>query len=125
MQNKKYLASQEKIDETINALNLYRSGWANDIREAWQYAMPGALPLIFKLYALSGCIVLSLMQIKDGFYRDKMAMMMVRKQLEDLVTSKEFDEFSALGEAGICHVITTGTRHHIRVMFEVLEELTA
>lgn len=125
MQNKKYLASQEKIDETINALNLYRSGWANDIREAWQYAMPGALPLIFKLYALSGCIVLSLMQIKDGFYRDKMAMMMVRKQLEDLVTSKEFDEFSALGEADICHVITTGTRHHIRVMFEVLEELTA
>ncbi len=122
---KKYLASQEKIDETINALNLYRSGWANDIREAWQYAMPGALPLIFKLYALSGCIVLSLMQIKDGFYRDKMAMMMVRKQLEDLVTSKEFDEFSALGEADICHVITTGTRHHIRVMFEVLEELTA
>lgn len=122
---KKYLASQEKIDETINALNLYRSGWANDIREAWQYAMPGALHLIFKLYTLSGCIVLSLMQIKDGFYRDKMAMMMVRKQLEDLVTSKEFDEFSALGEAGICQVITTGTRHHIRVMFEVLEELTA
>ena len=125
MQNKKYLASQEKIDETINDLNLYRSGWANDIREAWQYAMPGALPLIFKLYALSGCIVLSLMQIKAGFYRDKMAMMMVRKQLEDLVTSKEFDEFSALGEAGICQVITTGTRHHIRVMFEVLEELIA
>ncbi len=125
MQNKKYLASQEKIDETINALNLYRSGWANDIREAWQYAMPGALPLIFKLYALSGCIVLSLMQIKDGFYRDKMAMMMVRKQLEDLVKSKEFDDFSALSEAGMCQVVTTGTRHHIRVMFEVLEELTA
>ena len=125
MQNKKYLATEEKITKTINDLNLYRSGWANDIREAWQYAMPGALPLIFKLYALSGCIVLSLMQIKDGFYRDKMAMMMVRKQLEDLVTSKEFDEFSALGEAGICQVITTGTRHHIRVMFEVLEELIA
>lgn len=125
MQNKKYLATEEKITKTINDLNLYRSGWANDIREAWQYAMPGALPLIFKLYALSGCIVLSLMQIKDGYYRDKMAMMMVRKQLEDLVTSKEFDEFSALGEAGICQVITTGTRHHIRVMFEVLEELIA
>lgn len=122
---KKYLATPEKITKTINDLNLYRSGWANDIREAWQYAMPGALPLIFKLYALSGCIVLSLMQIKDGYYRDKMAMMMAKKQLEDLVKSKEFDEFSALGEADICHVITTGTRHHIRVMFEVLEELIA
>lgn len=125
MQNKKYLASIEKIDETINALNQYRSGWSNDIREGWLCGMSGAVSLTFKLYALSGCIVLALEQVKKGCYRDKLAMMMVKKQLEDLVKSKEFDDFSVLSEAGACHVVTTGTRHHIRVMFEVLEELTA
>ena len=86
--------------------------------------MSGAVSLTFKLYALSGCIVLALEQVKKGCYRDKLAMMMVKKQLEDLVKSKEFDDFSVLSEAGACHVVTTGTRHHIRVMFEVLEELT-
>lgn len=125
MQNQKYLATPEKINETINALNLFRSGWANDIREGWQCAMSGALKLTYRLYELAGCIVLALELVKKGCYRDKLAMTMTQKQLEDVVKSKMFNDFSALSEAGMCHVVTTATRHHIRVMFEVLEELTA
>lgn len=124
MQNKKYLTTPEKIDETINTLTIYRSGWANDIREGWQCGISGAGMLIFKLYEIAGCIILALEQVKKGHYRDKLAMMMVYTQLEDFVKSKEFDDFSALSEAGMCHVVTIATKHHIAVMFEVLEELT-
>lgn len=49
---------------------------------------------------------------------------MTHNKLKKLVKSESFDNFAALGELGVCNVVTTGTRHHIRVMFEALELLT-
>ena len=112
------------VKEQITGLELYRSGWANDIREGWSCSVPGAKELLYKLYEISGCIILALQDVAKGHYRDKMAMIMTKQKLDELVKSKDFDDFSCLSEAGICHVITTGTKHHIRVMFECLEVLT-
>jgi len=112
-------------EETITALKMYRSGWANDIRENWGFS-PEANVITLTLYEISGCIVLALEQLhKHGRCRDKMAMVLLKKKLEKLVKSKIFDDFDLLGEIHACGVVTSGTKHHIRVMFEALEQLTA
>lgn len=114
------------VKESINALKLFRSGWANDIREGWDCSIPGAKELTFELYEISGSIILALEQVLAGKnYRDKMAMLMTKAKLERLVKSEDFDRLSILNEAGLSYVVTSGTRHHIRVMFECLEVLTA
>lgn len=113
------------VKESINALKLFRSGWANDIREGWDCSIPGAKELTFELYEISGSIILALEQVLAGNYRDKMAILMTKAKLERLVKSEDFDRLSILNEAGLSHVVTNGTKHHIRVMFECLEVLTA
>lgn len=115
----------EDVQKEIKALELFRSGWSNDIREGWDCSIPGSKEIIFELYEISGSIILALQSVLEGSYRDKMAMIMVRQKLEKLVKSETFSDFSAMTEAGMCKVITSGTKHHIRVMFEDLEILTA
>lgn len=113
------------IKKTINELKLYRSGWANDIREGWRNHMKGSQEIEFTLYEVSGCIILSLEDALAGRFRDKMALFLVKKKLEELVVSTDFKFFDELGKAHTCGVVTSGTKHHIRVMMEALEVLTA
>lgn len=113
------------IEKTINDLKCYRSGWANDIREGWNCHMKGSQEIEFTLYEVSGCIILSLEDALAGRFRDKMALFLVKKKLEELVVSTDFKFFDELGKAHACGVVTSGTKHHIRVMMETLEVLTA
>ena len=113
------------VKKTISDLKFYRSGWANDIREGWNVGMPGAQEILFELYEISGCVILSLEDVLDGRFRDKMALHLVYEKLNRLVSSKEFRCFDELGKMGACGVVTSGTKHHIRVMMETLEVLIA
>ena len=112
------------VREQINALESYRSGWANDIREGWDFATPETKKVLFELYEVSGNIILALQNILKGCYRDKMAMLLTLDKLQALNKSEEFDNLSILSEAGLSNVITNGTRHHIKIMFECLQVLT-
>lgn len=118
------LLSQD-MQKTLNDLQLYRSGWANDIREGWKGGTDDAAELTYEFYMISGSIILALQQVLQGHYRDKMAMVMTKAQLEKLVNSEPFKLFDELGKEGISNVVTTGTKHHIRIMLEVLEAMTA
>lgn len=113
------------VKKTISDLKLYRSGWANDIREGWRVFMPGAQEILFELYEISGCIILSLEDVLDGRFRDKMALHLVYDKLNRLVSSREFGCFDEMGQMGACFVVTSGTKHHIRVMMKTLEVLIA
>ena len=115
----------QDVRETINALKIYRSGWANDIREGWSCGLPGAKEVLYELYEISGTIILALENRLAGSGVDKMAMHMTHDKLAKFVKSELFSEFSCLGEVGACGVVRSGTRHHIRVMFECLEVLMA
>lgn len=83
--------------------------------------MSEAKEVLFQLYEISGSIILALQALANGNYRDKMAMILVEK----LVKSDEFDLLATLSDEGTCRVITSGTKHHIRVMFQDLDILTA
>ena len=109
--------------ETISALKIYRSGWANEIREGWAVGTLEAREVLYTLYEISGTIILALENRINGISVDSMAIRMTHDKLQKFVKSDIFDEFAALGEIGACGVITTGTKHHIRVMFECLEAL--
>lgn len=117
--------NSQDVREEIKALKLYRSGWANDIREGWNVGMPEAKEVLFGLYEISGSIILALQDVEAGCYRDKVAMLLVREKLERLVKSESFDYLSAMADEGFCRIVGTGTRHHIRVMFQALDVLTA
>lgn len=113
------------VKDQIKDLQTYRSGWSNDIREGWKIGMPSSQELLLDLYQISGCIILALNQMIDNSYRDKMAMILIKRKLLDLIHSQTYQRFDEMGKAGFCHVVTTGTKHHIRVMMECLEFLTA
>lgn len=111
--------------QQISDLKLYRSGWANDIREGWSFGDPKVQKILFELYEISGSIILALEQVVAGSYRDKMAMILVLNKLKDLVKSDAFATYADLNDLGFMHVISTGTKHHIRVMLDCLKILTA
>ena len=115
----------QDVRAEIKALQLYRSGWANDIREGWNMGISEAKEVLFGLYEISGNIILALQDVENGHYHDKMAMILVRQKLESLVKSQSFDYLSAMTEAGFCRIVGTGTKHHIRMMFQCLDVLTA
>ena len=112
------------VVNVISELKTYRSGWANDIREGWNVAMPGAKEILFELYEISGSIILALENRMENITVDKMPMYMTEDKLNKLIKSDIFDHYSAMGEAHITNVITKATHHHIRVMRECLMVLT-
>ena len=111
--------------QQISDLKLYRSGWANDIREGWTFGDQEAKKILFDLYEISGSVILALEQVVSGHYRDKMAMILVLNKLKELVQSEAFTTCADLSDLGFMHVISAGTKHHIRVMFDCLKILTA
>ena len=113
----------QDVKKEIEALKIYRNGWENDIREGWGQNND-AQEVLYELYEISNSIIVALQDVLAGHYRGKMAMILTQRKLEKLVKSDKFDELATMSEAGMCHVITTGTRHHIRVMFQDLEILT-
>ena len=119
----KFEIVRNEVVETISALKMYRSGWANEIREGWGMGMTEAREVLYALYEISGTIILALENRLNGSNVDSMAIRMTHDKLKKIVKSDLFDEFSALGEIGACGVITSATKHHIRVMFECLEVL--
>ena len=119
----KFEVDARDVRETIDSLKIYRSGWANEIREGWSCGIPGAKEILYELYEISGTIILAMENRLNGNSVDRCALCMTEEKLEKFVNSKEFDKFSSLSEIGACGVIRSGTKHHIRVMFECLEVL--
>ena len=113
------------VQKILKELTMYHTGWANDIREGWGVEMKGSREILFSLYEISGSIILSLQDVLLGRFHDKTVLRLVQQKLEKLITSEDFKEFDILGQTHACNVITNGTKHHIRVMLETLEVLTA
>ena len=111
--------------QQISDLKIYRSGWANDIREGWQFGAEDIQGILFGLYEISGSIILALEQVVKGHYHDKMAMILVQRKLQNLVKSEDFKDYDELCTKGFMSVISSGTTHHIRVMIDCLKILTA
>ena len=113
------------IKKQIKELQLYRSSWGNDIREKWNGGIQGAKELTFDLYQISGCIILALQETIHGRFQDKMAMIMVKRKLLCLTHSQNYQNLDKMGQKGLCNTVTTETKHHIRIMMECLNLLTA
>lgn len=115
----------EDVLQQIADLKVYRSGWANDIREGWDFGVPEMQNILLGLYEISGSIILALQQVAEGHYSDKLAMLLVQRKLQKLVKSEDFKDYDDLCAHGFTNVITAGTKQHIRIMFDCLKILTA
>ena len=47
----------DDVKKVMNDLKLYRSGWANDIREGWNCSMSGSKEIEYALYEISAVII--------------------------------------------------------------------
>lgn len=112
------------IQKTIDELKIYRSGWANDIREGWTAGMKGAKELTYEFYSISANIILALENLQKGDRGDKMAMLLTKKRLEEVVVSADFRYFEVMGKNHACNVVTQGTKDILGAMLEILYLLT-
>lgn len=114
-----------EIRESLNQLQLFRSGWVNDIREGAGVGNKEAEKILYSLYRISSCIIVALENALQGRrYKEVYPLRLVQKELEDLVNSRVFKEFDEMGKIGAFYVVTNGTKHHVRVMLEMLDILT-
>ena len=115
----------KNLQKQIHDLKAYRATWADDIHDGWSLRTQAGQDFLFSLYEISGSIILALEQVVKGHYHDKMAMILVQRKLQNLVKSEDFKDYDELCTKGFMSVISSGTKHHIRVMFECLKILTA
>ena len=114
-----------EIRESLNQLQLFRSGWVNDIREGYGVGNKEAEKILYSLYRISSCLIVALENALEGRrYKEVLPLRLVQAELEELVNSSIFKEYDQMGKIGAYQVVTTGTKHHIRVMFEMLDVLT-
>ena len=81
--------------------------------------------ILYSLYRISSCMIVALENALQGRrYKEVYPLRLVQKELEDLVNSRVFKEFDEMGKIGAFYVVTNGTKHHVRVMLEMLDILT-
>lgn len=112
------------VQFAVSELRMQRGSWANTIREGWQAGMAGAKEILYELYEVSSVIILAIENRAAGNGRDKMALHMTLKKLQNLVNSKEFKAFVEMTDLGMTRVVSKRDRQTIRKMFDYLEVLT-
>ena len=112
------------VVNVIGELKCYRSGWSNDLREGHDFIEPKARDILVELSLIADSIINSLENRLNGRGGDRVLMGLVDERLTRLIKSAAFDDYACLSAAGVSHVITNGTKHHIRVMRECLEVLS-
>ena len=112
-----------EIEEIIRTLKFWRSGWDNDIREGWNCAMDGAKDIHATLCQVAAEIILAFEDIQEKRRMNKTLLLLAHEKLTELVKSNDFQDFDLLGQQGVTNVVTNATKHHIRVMFELLQQV--
>ncbi len=115
----------KNLRKQIHDLKAYRAIWADDIHDEWSLRTQAGQDFLFGLYEISGSIILAFQQVAQGRYHDKMAIFLVQCKFQNLVKSEDFKDYDELCTKGFMSVISFGTKHNIRNMFDCLKILTA
>lgn len=112
-------------NSTVENLKSFRSRFANDIRESWCSHMTGTQEITFTLYEVSSILITAVKEAEADNWqvRDRMALVLVKRKLDALVSSEDFKYFDKLGKMHACGCVTDGVKQHIRVMKSVLADL--
>lgn len=107
-------------NSTVENLKLFRSRFANDIREGWHCHMEGVQEITFCLYEVASILITAVEEAEKNNWRvhDRMALILVKRKLDTLINSESFKYFDEFG-----FYISSGVKQHIRVMMSVLEDL--
>ena len=114
----------EDVKRKIKNLQIYRSGWINDIREGYDFLDKDQKEILMTLTQTADTLIVALQSVLEGMYRDKIYIIMVKDRLEKLINSASFKYYAELGKNGICSTVTSGTCQHIRCMMDDLKVLT-
>lgn len=109
-----------------NDITLINSGIANDIREGFNFGMEEAQEVLYKIYCFSSILQNSLQKAKYNpkNLRDKMALILLKKEIEEFVQSENYLLCAEMTKCGVCHVLSRHRQNYVQKLLDALEEIT-
>lgn len=110
------------LDDDISLLN---SGFANDIREGFNLGMKEAQEVLYKLFCFSSILQNSLRkaQYNPKNFRDKMALTLLKKEIEEFIQSKNYLLCVEMTNAGVSRVVSRHCQNYVQRLLTALEEI--
>lgn len=112
------------INETIVVLENFRKEWNDKMKENWPTLSYDERLILLTLWKINNSVILALYEIQQNKYHSRFAMLLVQKELSGFIKSNLFDNYVALYEHRGYGIIDQNMRHHIRVIFDVLDIIT-
>ena len=112
------------INETIVTLENFRKEWNEKMKDTWSNLSYDERLILLMLWKTNNSVLLALYEIQQNKYRSRFAMLLVQKELRDFIKSNLFDNYVTLYERRGYGIIDLSMRHHIRVIFDVLDIIT-
>ena len=109
------------INETIVVLENFRKEWNDKMKENWPTLSYDERLILLTLWKINNSVILALYEIQQNKYHSRFAMLLVQKELSSFIKSNLFDNYVALYEHRGYGIIDQNMRHHIRVIFDVLD----
>lgn len=119
-----YLGEMSSYAFVLNKLASMRSRFANDIREGFSVGMKEVLHVEYKLYCMATILEKHIDETCACIStRDKMALTMMKQELEELVASEDFRLCLEMNRCGVCHVLSHYVQKFVQQMRCLLDEI--
>lgn len=119
-----YLGEMSSHAFVLNKLDMMRSRFANDIREGFRGGMKEARYVEYKLYCIATILQKHIDETcANTSKRDKMALTLVKQELEELIASGEFQLCQEMYKCGACMVLSHSVQKFVAQMHCLLAEI--
>ena len=120
-----HLGEMSSYAFVLSHVSQMRSRWANSIREGFGIGMKEPRYVEYKLYCMATILEKHIEEncaCRSG--RDKMALTLMKQELEDLIQSKDYKVCQEMYACGICSVLTNYVQRFVEQMHILLQEIT-
>lgn len=120
-----YLGEMSSYAFVLSKLSSMRSRFANDIREGFGIGMKQPRNVEYKLYCIATILEKHVEETCScRSTRDKMALTLLKQELDELVQSEDYILCQEMNRCGICHVLTAHVQRFVQQMRCLLAEIT-
>lgn len=111
-------------NSTLSYFICFRSGFANQIREGYGINQE-TQEILYTLYEISSVLIVAIEEAEKSNWKvqDVVALKLAKIKLNALVNSQVFKDYDEMSKIGACHIVSSGTKQHIRAMFGAFKDL--
>lgn len=120
-----YLGEMSSHAFVLNKLDKMRSRFANDIREGFNIGMKEVRYVEYKLYCIATILQKHIEENCSSISkRDKMALTLLKQELEELMQSEDFHLCQEMYHCGACSMLSHYVQKFVAQMRCLLDEIT-